>query len=149
MIPLVLFFFSGTYMVDQFYSMPTSPDLNRSGYFFDKNYAREEEVAAGRWLQERNQGYTVYSDSHGGIKLKIALATAEPPLRASLGWTFFRKAEPLTDGYLYLTHANVVQSLVYPLPANISSIGYDIADYYHLYEHNNKIYSNGASEIYR
>lgn len=116
-----------------------SKDLNiRMGFYVV--YALEQDVLSAVWLSEyMNETCWVYADRDS--RLHVLLSYGLIPLEQSYPLFHFLVAEHV--GYVYLRRLNVVNGLIVTpgMVCNISEISSSL-------DTGNKIYSNGASEIY-
>ena len=91
-------------------------------------------------MKERmDENFTIYSTAFGGLKL-ISQGMIAPKLVDF--WAFPSHKE--IDGYVYLYHNNVVNGKL-----EFKGKVHDISEYLDMISGQNKLYSNGGSEIYK
>lgn len=126
-------------------------DVNRKMGFYN-NYIPEQDVFSARWLSyNRNNIFKIYSDdSVTGLKNNVLV---------SAGSIDYSKISVLTNTtseippntYVYLRYVNVIEGIMsYRIQGTLIKKGgvYNTTEIYPLIENKDKIYSNGASNIY-
>jgi len=118
--------------------------LNSEGQEYNLYYVYDQEVYACRWLGEQIEpGGKVYADFSGHDR--VVSQGGIPITSTSNVVAFFERNKDL-DGYIYLRHYNIVDG---KLIGPSSTEERELADYWSQLSKENKIYTNGGSEIWR
>lgn len=98
----------------------------------------DQEVESAQWLKEHSEKYPrIYTTYPSGWRKLISQGGIHPNL---INWKAFYQHQAI-NGYLYLTHNNVVNGRV--------GNDFDMSDYSDMFVDKDKIYTNGGSEIYK
>ena len=100
----------------------------------------DQESQAAPWLKEHmNENSTIYTTPQSN-RVLISQGKIAPILIDSAAFSGHEEI----DGYIYLSHNNVVNRKLVS-----GGVFYDMGEYSDLITDKNKIYSNGGSEIYK
>lgn len=129
-----------TYVIHQFFGVPRSVALNRSGVWSGEFYIYDAEVTGALWLyMHMSKDLEIYADAFGYARFIYNVNYKE--IRIS-SFTF----NAVKEGYIYLRHANVVDGIINP------SFYYEdtqfMSNYTCILDEKNKVYDNAHTEIY-
>lgn len=117
-------------------------------------YRYDSDVLAARWLAENNkENFPVYMGSilQAGSG-EIFEFTEYAVSRKFTVPVYTKEEKPIYGGYIFLVHFNVVngevETLIFPGGRPVGKRE-PLNEYAHLFADRNKIYANGAAEIYR
>jgi uncharacterized membrane protein len=156
---LLVQFASTTYLLDQAAGVPTSLDLNRSGFQGDALYIYPGEEVAANWLANNMvSNGKVATDKFGGIILSdVGLRPFDPYsyiyFSTNDSYLYRSYLSDTNDSYLYLRYLNV-RGEVQVSPVSSQEYGQAIlnvplVNFSQFYSAKNKLYENGESVIYR
>lgn len=139
---LTLQFFCATYFVDQIFGNPNCVELNRQGDKYQELYIFDSEVSGSKWISEYGiPNSIIHTDVRGYTRILSAFEK-KPPTDVY----FFTRNLTVKDGYIYLTHTNIVDGRVFTYLNTTSSE--NISNYIFLFNYKSTIYNNGGSEVY-
>lgn len=138
---LIPFFVGNAGLVDQIFHRPT-PVLNTEGHYYNDYYIHDQDSYAARWLRDNGdlKDTRIYTDGPGGdILLSQASIYTGYDTRQ-----LFEKGKTI-DGYIYLRYTNVVNEELFGPGGKV----YGLTEIQEKFAGRNKVYTNGASEVYR
>ena len=175
---LLLQFLCATFLIYQFFGIPYSENLNTSGSRYDIYYVSKQETVAAEWLCKQNAGdLDIYGDAYIGMRFQmmgqdihsqfhlnmndlggppwdfnLVSTYSDQRIKVNSGFTAYSGGkkvgeEPVEGRYIYLRHANVVNGLIYEGKSTEAAVA--IGEYSYLFDTRDKIYTNGAAEVYK
>lgn len=139
---LIFQFLSGSYMAYQILGINHSIDLSKDGDLGSIFYIYDQEVVAGKWLNNFSQrDSTIYTDSVGPYGLALGYDIKNRP---NFVGEFFRDNDTVHDGYTYLRYVNVVDKKVILEDKDVN-----LGNYSRLFIGENYVYSNGGAAVYK
>jgi len=115
--------------------------------FYNDKYSSDYEICGARWLARvRDPSTTIYADLIA--KDRVLASYGMIPQQDIL--VLFNNTERIYKGYIYLRSVNTIDGkMVYRYIPEKGYEMFDISEISYLFDHMNKIYSNGESDIYK
>jgi len=127
-----------------FTRMKTSDD-NLTRVRFYESYVPEQDIFSAIWLSEMTEKNSkIYADAISSLKVLRGYGMTIQKWKYVLS----NDTRIEDDAYVYLRHFNVKEELLEWKTAE-EQMEFSKANFSHLLKNNNKVYSNGYSEIYR
>ena len=124
----------------QMFGVPRAIVLNSEGGQYDMYYMHDQECHSAMWLKEYGEeNAKMYADFYGSRRL-----LSQGKIWSSLYHFHWLSYPDVVDGYIYLRYSNILNGELIGRHSKV----YNITDYQDLFLKENKIYSNGGSEVY-
>jgi uncharacterized membrane protein len=143
---LIPYFFCVTGVTYQIFGVQRAMTLNSGGEAYNRTYIHDQESCCAKWLKRNtDERAVIYGDYYGTARLNSQGVIRKPAYARALIEDKNAIEGYVYGSYIYLRYTGVVDGKL----LDWSGEWHNITEYKGKFGDNNKIYSNGGSEVWK